>query len=370
MRDPATPGWPGAGVGPRTQNPAMAERWRAEYEKHYQSERDRAHQDLTGQYTSLREAAKAWWKHREAQNEESTVSNSRTALTHLMEWVSEELHPSAVGSAQVQSLWDELLREGYDSSTVRNLRHQVSAFFTWLGLDPNPVSKTKVPKKEKTEHEVWSPDQRQKIRDAADALDEEDRKGPRRRVLVELLFAFGPRIQEAAAARWEWISKPSRTVRVIEQISRRSNKPRGLKENQSRTAVVLQEWWEFHEPGRTGLILPGSDGRPIPYRTLYGYVREVLERAGLKKQGEAAHQFRHTYAFLFLERGGTMEQLQKSLGHQRITTTQDHYDHFRSDHAARAGVNSIYGTKPTTRRGPRKRRKDGEPSTPPQLPTA
>ncbi len=359
MRDPATPGWPGAGIGPRTQSRATAERWRAEYEEYYQNERDRAHQHLTGQYTSLREAAEAWWKHREAQNEESTVSNSRTALTHLMEWVGENCHPSAVASTQLQSLWDDFLAKGYKARTVRNLRHQVSAFFTWLGLNPNPVSKTKVPKKEKSEHEAWSPEQRQRIRDAADELDQEGRKGPGRRLIVELLFSHGPRVQEAAAAAWERISKPDKTVRVVEQISRSSNGPRPLKENQARTAVVLQEWWEFHESGRTGLILSGPDGRPIPYRTLYGYVREILVKAGLKKQGEAAHQFRHTYAFLFLERGGTMEQLQKSLGHQKITTTQEHYDHFRSDHAARAGVNSIYGTKPITRRGPRKRRKDG-----------
>jgi integrase len=77
--------------------------------------------------------------------------------------------------------------------------------------------------------------------------------------------------------------------------------------------------------------------QPIPYRTLYSYVREILERAGLKRLGEAAHQFRHTYSFLFLDRGSTIGQLQKGLGHKKITTTQEYYDHFTSEHAALAG---------------------------------
>lgn len=81
---------------------------------------------------------------------------------------------------------------------------------------------------------------------------------------------------------------------------------------------------------------------------------DILEEAGLKRLGEAAHQFRHTYAFLFLERGGTMEQLQKCLGHGKITTTQEYYDHFTSEHAARAGVDSIYGGRSSRRRGPRR----------------
>lgn len=38
-----------------------------------------------------------------------------------------------------------------------------------------------------------------------------------------------------------------------------------------------------------------------------------------------------------------MEQLQKALGHAKISTTQEYYDHFTSDHAARpACARAIY----------------------------
>jgi site-specific recombinase XerD len=124
----------------------------------------------------------------------------------------------------------------------------------------------------------------------------------------------------------------------------------------SRYAVVnnpgLQEWWEFHQDGAEGLIFSDEDGRSIRYRVIYDYVRAVLERAGVKRSGEAAYQFRHTYAYIFLDRGGSMDQLQKSLGHRRVSTTQEYYDHFTPDDAADAGVARIYGE--SSRRGPRK----------------
>jgi integrase len=91
------------------------------------------------------------------------------------------------------------------------------------------------------------------------------------------------------------------------------------------------------------------DGSPVPYRDLSDMVADVLQRAGLKLTGENAHSLRHTYAFLMLQSGASMEDLQKSLGHKNIRTTQSYYDHWSSDHAARAGVEAIYGSKPPKR---------------------
>jgi site-specific recombinase XerD len=207
-----------------------------------------------------------------------------------------------------------------------------------------------VPRKPHEDVRPWSADERQRIRDAAAVLDRvADGQGLPRRRLVEVLFGMGLRIQEAAAAHWEWINRRARTIRVAEQIARRTNQPKRLKDSKARTAVVLQEWWDHHLGDAAGLIVADESGRPVRHRRLHDYVAEILVTAGVKQRGKAAHQFRHTYAFLFLQRGGSMEQLQKALGHAKISTTQEYYDHFTSDHAARAGVRAIY----RARRGPR-----------------
>lgn len=348
MRDPSAPGWPE--LGARTDSTTTAESWRSAYEKHWKEAATSAHERATGRYSTLRAAADAWFSHRDAQTAESTASGSRTAITHLMEYVGDKVHPASVTPKQLQSLWDDFLTQGYAAASVSNTRNHVSKFFAWLGIDPNPVRGTTVPKQPHRDIQAWSATDQAKIRAAADRLDQlHGTSSINRRRLVELLFDAGLRIQEAAAAVEESIDRRARTMRVTKQIARKSNAPKPPKDNGVRTVVLLQEWWE-HYRGGCGLIVSGDDGRPIPHRKLYDYVVEVLEEAGVKKPGEAAHQFRHTYAFLFLIRGGTMEQLQKGLGHAKISTTQQYYDHFTSEHAARAGVRSIY----RTRRGPRR----------------
>jgi integrase len=161
-------------------------------------------------------------------------------------------------------------------------------------------------------------------------------------MLVEFLFATGLRIQEALAAAWEWIDREVRTIRVVRQV-RRSGEfalPKGKK---IRTAVVLPSWWSVHRDSATGLIFATAQGMPVASRKASELITEVLERAGKKLPGECAHAFRHTYSYLMLKNGASMEELQKCLGHGDIRTTQRYYDHWSADHAARSGVNKIYG---------------------------
>lgn len=352
LRDPDDPGWPSAGVTTRSKK--QAEQWAKAYDARWRVEEEEAEQHRTGHYRSVRLAKAAFLKHRQAQYAPSTASGSRTAVTHLEELVGEEYDPSAITETQLQALCDDFLNVGYKSRTVSNILHHLIAFFNFAGVDPNPAKAVKVRPQEESEVVAWNEAELQRLRDAADTIDGEPRrKGPSRRLLVEHLLGHGTRIQETAAACWEDSDPLTKTARITKQMDRRSNKPTSTKGKRARTAAVMPEWWKFHQDQATGLIFAKADGRPIRYRELYDYVREVLERAGLKRIGEAAHKFRHTYAYWFLKRGGSMTSLQKSLGHKRVSTTHRYYDHFSPDEAAEAAVLQIYGRKKSIRRGPR-----------------
>ncbi len=350
MRDPSTPGWPERGE--RTSNLRVAGKWADKYFEHYV----RMHHLEEGHYNTLDEAYHAWISHREVQSQASTVSAGRTAMKTLMEFAGASTHPAEITAKWLQRMWDDLLREGYKTSTVQTHRQQISMFYHWLGIGVNPARETKLPKTANPDKVAWTPEQQERIRDAADRLDEARSGGVFFRVLVEMLFATGMRIQEAAAARYEWFNVDDRTVRISSQIARKGHSEKPVKAGDPRTTVVLQEWWSYHEGGKIGLVLQTSTGAPIPYRTLYGYVREILEHAAVKKSGEAAHHFRHTYAYYFLRRGGVMWQLQHSLGHKSIRTTEKYYKHFTTEAVAALGVRAIYGAESTVRRGPRTKR--------------
>jgi hypothetical protein len=76
------------------------------------------------------------------------------------------------------------------------------------------------------------------------------------RLALELSFATGARQAELSALDWSAFRPASCTVRLTLQVAR-DNVGRGdgletLKERESRTALVMPEWWRYHEKGHVG----------------------------------------------------------------------------------------------------------------------
>lgn len=354
LRDPSAIGWPEAGEP--TTCAATAAAYGKKYDAHYLAKRVEDEERTTGVYRSLRSALGPFVRARTRQAE-GTGSAGNTAVRHLMEAVGEQTDPAAVTEKQITKLRDDLLDLGYKPSSVRTLLSQLRAFFDWLEITPNPVEAVELPKEEHSDKRAWDEEDRSRIFRAAEKLDAAEPLSFPRVRLVAFLFAVGVRIQEAAGAHGADVNANTKVARITAQISRKTNKAKATKSRKPRSVTVLHEWWDHHDSKRDGLLFPDEDGRPVPYRKLYDIVREILEAAELKKPGQAAHQFRHTYAFLYLDRGGSMENLSQSLGHGRIQTTQSYYYHFSTEHAAARGAVQIYGKGTrSVRRGPRKSR--------------
>jgi integrase len=73
-------------------------------------------------------------------------------------------------------------------------------------------------------------------------------------------------------------------------------------------------------------------------------IQRILDTAGLNEMGVGWHSLRHTYAKRFIDMGGRIQELQKSLGHSSIQTTEQVYGHFEDEDAARMARQRIYGT--------------------------
>jgi integrase len=70
--------------------------------------------------------------------------------------------------------------------------------------------------------------------------------------------------------------------------------------------------------------------------------RELLKEAGLERTGRGYHIDRHTYTRDFVVLGGRFEELQKSLRHISIRTTETLHGHFHEDVAAALARERIY----------------------------
>jgi integrase/recombinase XerD len=59
---------------------------------------------------------------------------------------------------------------------------------------------------------------------------------------------------------------------------------------------------------------------PLTMKTIQKYVKIIAERAGINKK-VSPHVLRHTFAVIYLHKGGNIRALQAILGHSSITTT-------------------------------------------------
>jgi len=99
--------------------------------------------------------------------------------------------------------------------------------------------------------------------------------------------------------------KKSHWVYISDQI--RDMLARYMRENRStaklRDPVFVNRW-----------------NNPLTYRNLYDRMRKIGRRAGVKEL--KPHRMRHTYSTNFLNSGGGIEQLQRQLAHEHLSTTQ------------------------------------------------
>lgn len=347
LRDPDHPRWPKGGE--RTEDPKVAIRWAWRYATALQQAGSR--KALGGREAErLDDAVRRYLRHREHPVEDATLRNDKTVTTHLVEWVGGDRDVADIAREDVQGLFDDLRRSDYASTTLDTYQRVLHRFFAWLGVKGNPAKGLDLPTPARQDIRPWSDAEMDTLREAADRLDSQDKSGLRRyRLGLEAVVNTGGRAMELAALEWRDFQPEHKTVRFVRQLDRATNKPRPLKGKNAGTALVLQEWWDFHDEGATGRVLLNAKGGPMTSPVSRAMIVRLLDTAGLNERGAGWHRGRHTYARLFIERGGRLEELQKSLRHKSILTTEREYGHLHEDVAAKLARMRIYKDEPIRR---------------------
>lgn len=148
-------------------------------------------------------------------------------------------------------------------------------------------------------------------------------KGKRDQAILATLLGAGLRRTEAARLRFEDIQQRNGRWVLVDIVGKR-NKTRSIP-FPSWAKVAIDRWTKTagRHQGRVFVRLTRGGrigGGSLTPQAIYNVVSEYAKACGF--DGLAAHDLRRTFAHLALDGGASIEQIQLSLGHASIETTE------------------------------------------------
>ena len=203
-------------------------------------------------------------------------------------------------------------------ASVASLLAPLRALYKWGSdpninlLDHNPTTCVRIPK-----IEITSQNHYLKKQEVILFLEELKKQGQRNYLIGLTLVLLGLRVSELVSIKWKHFhTDPSGTYSWLTVVKGKGGKQREVK--------VPQTLWNqlLENSNRTG---EGFDFEerlfPLSVRQVERIIQKTREQCDVRKH-VTPHWFRHTNATLALLQGASLQQVQESLGHSQITTTQ------------------------------------------------
>jgi integrase len=332
LRDPRDPSWPDAGE--RTEDRDTAAEWAWKYVALYRDDTRDRHQGRQKARRVTQALIDEYQAHRSRTTAARTPITQQAALHALLDRFRDRPTHS-IRAKDLQAMLDELHAQGYARNTLKSNAASWRSFFGWLG-GANPAAKLDIPADASPDEPyAWTDEDIQAVRKHAET------EPINIRLLIEIGLGTGCRLGEALALRWDDFDPASKTVRITRQHTSGTTRIQQLKGKQSRTALVLPFFWPHYTP--TDGLCMAAEGRPLTSGRVYAPTVRCLQAAGVHGPQRGFHDARRTYGRLFLEMGGWMDELQRSLGHSSIRQTEAAYGQFQAAVAAQFARARIYG---------------------------
>ncbi|WP_455136267.1 tyrosine recombinase XerC [Thermophilibacter sp.] len=267
----------------------------------------------------------------------NTVRAYREDLASFSAWARREgVRPLGVTHREVRGYLAELAGGGYSARTVSRRLSALRGLFRWLlreGLcDSAALAAVSSPKLARALPKTMSePDARALLATCAgdDPVDLRDR------AFLELLYATGARVGEAAALRVGDVDLAQGQARLFGKGSKERVVPV--------YPAALDRVRRYLELGRPALeradrpsdaLLLSTRGNPMSTDALRARFSRRVAQAGLDPT-LTPHALRHTFATELLGGGADLRSVQELLGHESLATTQI-YTHLSIERLRRA----------------------------------
>jgi len=235
-------------------------------------------------------------------------------------------------------------RKGVKASTVATYRSKLGRFFRWLQvnghLESNPFASMPGPHVEYEERQHLDRSAVERIFSSLVLADPRHSRLLRRRNLAifALLLYTGVRRGELLGLKIPDVNLERHELSVRAETSK-SRRSRVIPLNSKASCAIEDYLVELRRARLQSEYLFPSDSRSgaLTKDGLKRLVAQVAHQSGIRFH---VHQFRHTFAVNFLNRGGDIVRLKQLLGHRDIRMTSGYLRHLPS-RAMRDGVEGV-----------------------------
>lgn len=276
--------------------------------------------------------------------------NTRKKLKPVSELNREELR-AYIQHLQCSKRWPNRKHNGKDYGrlspfTIQGRVRAIKAFWGWLfdegHIKDNPLVKFPLPKVPKMLVKTLTVSQ---VKSLLGAVDKDMPKGAMYHCILIILLDTGVRIGELVSIRLPDVNMLSGYIMVV---------GKGKKERvvpfHKITRKELKSYIMKYRPNLCNQdsphLFPKMDGDHITISSVQQYIRRLVAKAGLQGIKCHPHIFRHTFATMFLARGGSEIALMTILGHASLQTTQKYIhlqtQHIRQQHARYSPMEDIF----------------------------
>ena len=227
-------------------------------------------------------------------------------LDHLMKLRDEKLAPSSVGRKLVA----------------------IKVFFRFLLsqnlIQNDPSGVIESPRLVKGLPDVLDVEEVARLLNAA-AEDKRKKKGRKKalrdRALLELLYASGLRVSEAAGLKLTELNREAGFLRCVGKGGKERVVPVGRHALEWIGKYLAEARPAFDPKPESRQIFLNKFGRPLSRQTVWAVIRQYARASGIRKR-ITPHTLRHSFATHLLEAGADLRVVQELLGHSSISTTQ------------------------------------------------
>lgn len=240
---------------------------------------------------------------------------------------------NALSVPVIQGYLNKLLADGHSASKVHVVRKVLSAALTRAEREElttrNPARLVELPAEERKEVKPWSASEAIEFLNAV--------RSHRLYPAFLMLVLYGLRKGEVLGLQKRDVDFNNSTIHLRQQLQRvgRQIIQGPLKTTKSRrdlplldpVADALSKHWDSESSSE--LVFTTSEGKPIDPGNFLRDFQRLCRQHGVRVI--TVHQIRHTVATLLKSFGVADRDIQLILGHSRITTTQEIYQHDDAD---------------------------------------